>query len=91
MADKEEAGQQVVEALTKKLEKRFHRQTRIQGADANPWMILQKLVEQETRDLEAQEGRYRDSGNIEVADVFETVRKQLLKGVHRDLMDRLAS
>lgn len=91
MADKEEAGQQVLDALTKKLEKRFHRETRIRGAGANPWMILQDLVEQEARNLEEQEEKNRDSGHTEVADVFETVRKKLLKDVHRELMDRLAS
>ncbi len=88
MAD-EELGIQIVEALEKKIETRFHRQTRTADQGAEPGLVLSALVKLEEQELMAQENAHRSSGNEETANAFMMVRTELLHPIVRGLYDRL--
>jgi len=83
-----ELGFQIIEALEKKIETRFHRQSRAeQGTE--PSLVLSALVKLEEQELLAQENAYRSNGNEDTANAFMMVRTELLHSVVRDLYGRL--
>jgi hypothetical protein len=84
-----ELGLQIVEALERKIETRFHRQTRNVAQAAEPGLVLGALVKLEEQELIAQENAYRSNGNEEAAKAFMMVRTELLQPVVRALYDRL--
>ena len=88
MADPE-LGIKLVEALEKKIETRFHRQTRNADQGSAPGLVLSNLVKLEEEELMAQENSYRAHGHEEAANAFMMVRTELLHTVVRGLYDRL--
>jgi hypothetical protein len=84
-----ELGIQLVEALEKKIETRFHRQTRNESQASEPGLVLSALVKLEEQELLAQENAYRNNGNEETANAFMMVRTELLHSVVRELYARL--
>jgi hypothetical protein len=84
-----ELGIQLVEALEKKIETRFHRQTRNVEQGGEPGLVLTALVKLEEQELIAQENAYRANGHEETANAFMMVRTELLHSVVRELYDRL--
>ena len=84
-----ELGFQIVEALEKKIETRFHRQTRTAAPGSEPGLVLSALVKLEEQELLAQENAYRGNGNDDTANAFMMVRTELLHSVVRKLYDRL--
>ena len=66
---KEELGQQIVSALTDKVEKRFRRAAR--GGDSEAaGLVLQNLTQALSTELIGQEAQHRDPGQPEIADTF---------------------
>ena len=88
MADPE-FGIQLIEALEKKIETRFHRQTRNEAQATEPGLVLSALVKLEEQELLAQENAFRNSGNEDTANAFMMVRTELLHSVVRGLYARL--
>ena len=88
MADPE-LGIQLVEALEKKIETRFHRQTRDVTQETEPGLVLSALVKLEEQELLAQENAHRSNGNEDTANAFMMVRTELLHSVVRELYHRL--
>ena len=88
MADPE-FGIQFIEALEKKIETRFHRQTRNEAQATEPGLVLSVLVKLEEQELLAQENAFRNSGNEDTANAFMMVRTELLHSVVRELYARL--
>ncbi|MDA0230692.1 MAG: hypothetical protein O3B21_10960 [Proteobacteria bacterium] len=84
-----EFGIQLVEALEKKIETRFRRQTRKEAKAVEPGLVLGALVKLEEQELLAQENAYRSNGNEDTANAFMMVRTELLHSVVRDLYNRL--
>lgn len=85
-----ELGEQIVRALERKLEARYRREARKAGDSVEPGHLLGELSQLEEQELMAQESKYRDMGNEDVAQAFSMVRKQLLRDVVRGLYDRLS-
>ena len=88
MADPD-LGIQLVEAQEKKIETRFHRQTRNEAQATEPGLVLSALVKLEEQELLAQENAYRNNGNEDTANAFMMVRTELLHSVVRELYARL--
>ena len=88
MADPE-MGIQLVEALEKKIETRFRRQTRNEAQAVEPGLVLSALVKLEEQELLAQENACRSSGNEDMANAFMMVRTEPLHSVVRGLYNRL--
>ena len=84
-----ELGIQLLEALEKKIETRFHRQTRNAEQPSEPGLVLSALVKLEEQELLAQENAFRNDGNEDTANAFMMVRTELLHSVVRGLYDRL--
>jgi len=81
---KEELGQQIVSALTEKVEKRFHRAAR--GGDAEAaGLVLQNLTQALSTELIDQEEQHREAGQPEIADTFVMVRERILPTVIREV------
>ncbi|MEE8172237.1 MAG: hypothetical protein V3T62_04830 [Alphaproteobacteria bacterium] len=80
---------QLVEALEKKIETRFHRQTRNVTQATEPGLVLSALVKLEEQELLAQENAHRNNGNEDTANAFIMVRTELLHSVVRGLYNRL--
>ena len=89
MSEAQQLGQQIVEALEKKLETRLKRETRTAKGSSEPSLVLDALRKREETELEEQEAKYRESGDEEVAAAFNMVRTKLLRDVVRSLFDRL--
>ncbi len=83
-----ELGIQIIEALEKKIETRFHRQTRT-SEGTEPGLVLSALVKLEEQELMAQENAHRSNGSEDTANAFMMVRTELLHSVVRELYDRL--
>lgn len=86
---KEELGQQIVSALTDKVEKRFRRESR--GGDAEAaGLVLQNLTQALSTELIGQEAHHRDAGQPEIADTFLMVREKMLPTVIREVYAKVA-